>query len=48
MEALIGFEVSTDTPDPKIMRQKVERESYKKMAKREIGKLNTSGICITD
>lgn len=28
MEAVIGVEVSTDTPDPKIMRQKRERELH--------------------
>lgn len=30
MHTLIEVEVSPDTPDPKIMRQKVERVSYKK------------------
>lgn len=44
MEALIRVEVSTDTSDPKIMRQRVERESSTKMGIRKNDYIDLVGI----
>lgn len=35
MEAVIGVEVSTDTPDPKIMRQQGERKLQERQKAKE-------------
>lgn len=46
MDALIRVEVPTDTPDPKIMRQKVESESYEKLRKTDRKAIHIRTLCI--
>lgn len=46
MGALIRVEVPTDTPDPTIMRQKVESESYKKLRRTDKKAIYIRTLCI--
>lgn len=46
MDALIRVEVPSDTPDPTIMRQKVESESYEKLRRTDKKAIYIRTLCI--